>query len=360
MIIPGQLSAELAAVLAALLIPAVLAEPARRLALRYDLIDRSARHRVVFRRRIVPYLGGILVVVGTLVPALAVTGRIDIRLTAVVAGAVTVGILGFLRDLRRIALPFGMAMQAMMAFALAIGQVRLHVVQPGWLDIVLTALWVLGVANAFRLLDQVDGLLPTAVCATAVPLAAAAFVTDQPELAFLLVCFAAACCGFLLHNAPPMRIAMGASGGHFAGFLIAASAAVIRHADHATFDGMAMVMLVTSVAAVNAIVVAVVPHGLEPEWGVVRLNRLGFTLGPRLLLIFQLVGTAGAGLLAALVSGGVVNAYGTIPGALLVGLPLIVLLLQKPTPPPPPNLPRIKERHVVQPARSLVKGGLQK
>ena len=351
MIIPGQLSAELAAVLAALLIPAVLAEPARRLALRYDLIDRSARHRVVFRRRIVPYLGGILVVVGTLVPALAVTGRIDIRLTAVVAGAVTVGILGFLRDLRRIALPFGMAMQAMMAFALAIGQVRLHVVQPGWLDIVLTALWVLGVANAFRLLDQVDGLLPTAVCATAVPLAAAAFVTDQPELAFLLVCFAAACCGFLLHNAPPMRIAMGASGGHFA---------VIRHADHATFDGMAMVMLVTSVAAVNAIVVAVVPHGLEPEWGVVRLNRLGFTLGPRLLLIFQLVGTAGAGLLAALVSGGVVNAYGTIPGALLVGLPLIVLLLQKPTPPPPPNLPRIKERHVVQPARSLVKGGLQK
>ena len=246
MIIPGQLSAELAAVLAALLIPAVLAEPARRLALRYDLIDRSARHRVVFRRRIVPYLGGILVVVGTLVPALAVTGRIDIRLTAVVAGAVTVGILGFLRDLRRIALPFGMAMQAMMAFALAIGQVRLHVVQPGWLDIVLTALWVLGVANAFRLLDQVDGLLPTAVCATAVPLAAAAFVTDQPELAFLLVCFAAACCGFLLHNAPPMRIAMGASGGHFAGFLIAASAAVIRHADHATFDGMPMVMLVTS------------------------------------------------------------------------------------------------------------------
>src|SRR5690606_41791660 len=114
------------------------------------------------------------------------------------------------------------------------------------------------------------------------------------------------------------------------------------------------------VAAVNAVVCAVVPQGLEREWAVVRLSRLGFTLGPRLLLIFPLVGTAGAGSLAALVSGGVVNAYGTIPGALLVVLPLIVLRLQKPTPPPPPNLPRIKERHVVQPARSLVKGGLQK
>src|SRR5690606_26306283 len=154
----------------------------------------------------------------------------------------------------------------------------------------------LGVANAFRLLDQVDGLLPTAVCATAVPLAAAAFVTDQPELAFLLVCFAAACCGFLLHNAPPMRIAMGASGGHFAGFLIAASAAVIRHADHATFDGMPMVMLVTSVAAVNAIVVAVVPHGLEPEGGGVRLNRLGVARARGLLRILQLVRNGGDGL----------------------------------------------------------------
>lgn len=359
MLFPGSMSGELTAVLAAFLTPAVLAEPARLFALRYDLIDRSARYHIVARRRVVPYLGGVLVVTGTVVPALTITGRIDVRLTAVVAGAVTVGALGFLRDLRRIALPFGMAMQAMMAFALAISQVRLGVLDTGWLDAALTALWVLAVANAFRLLDRVDGMLPTVGCATSAPLAVAAFVTGQAELAFLLLCFAAACCGILLHHAPPMRIGMGASGGHFAGFLIGSSAAVIRHTDHAAFDGLPMVLLVTSVAAVNAIVVLVAPQTMGTGWGIVRINRLGFPLGPQLLLIFLLVGTAGAGLLAVLVSGGLMSTVGTVISTALVGMPLVVLLLQQPAPPPPPNLPRLTERHVVPPARTLVKEGVQ-
>jgi hypothetical protein len=66
-------------------------------------------------------------------------------------------------------------------------------------------------------------------------------------------------------------------------------------------------------------------------------------------------------LLAVLVSGGVLPAVGTVFGALLVGLTLVILLLQKPAPPPPsPHLPRLAERHVVPPARPLIKEGAQR
>lgn len=346
--------------LSALLIPALLVEPARRLALRYDLIDRPARHRAFTRKRLVPYLGGVVVAGGALAPAVAVTGRLDVRLTTVLAAAATISLLGLARDLRRLRLPIGPAMHATMAFAVAVGDVRLRLIEPDWLDLVLTILWVIGVANAFKLLDSTDGVLPTVAAATAVPLAASAFVTDQIELALLLLCLAAACAGFLLHNAPPARIAMGESGALFTGFFIAASAAII-HSGHDPFVGLPILMLITSVAAVDAVVVIVARHGWAwAEDGTGQLNRLGFALGPNLLLLLLLLTTAGSGLLAVLVSGGVLPAVATVIGALLVGLTLIILLLQRPAPPPPPRLPRIAERHVVPPARSLVKGGAQR
>ncbi|MEV1289626.1 hypothetical protein [Micromonospora sp. NPDC049679] len=359
MTIPGPLSAEIVAVLSALLIPALLVEPARRLALRYDLIDRPARHRAFARRRLVPYLGGAVVVAGTMLPALAITGRLDMRLTTLLAAAATISLLGFIRDLRRVRLPIGPAMHATMAFAVVIGGVRLRLIEIEWLDLVFTILWVIAVANAFKLLDSTDGVLPTVACATAVPLAASAFVTDQTEMALLLLCLAAACAGFLLHNAPPARIAMGESGAMFTGFFIAASAATI-HSGHDPFVGLPILMLITSVAAVDAVVVTVARHGWA--WAEESLSQLnvGFGLGPNVLLVLLLLTTAGSGLLAVLVAGGVLPAVSTVIGALLVGLTLIILLLQKPAPPPPPRLPRIAERHVVPPARSLVKEGAQR
>lgn len=359
MTIFAPLSAENTAVLAALLIPALLVEPVRRIGLRYNLIDRPARHRAFSPKRYVPYLGGILVTAGSLVPALAITGRLDLRLTAVVAGATTVGLLGLMRDLRGFRLPLGAATQATMAFTVAISGLRLRLIEHDWLDLALTVLWVLGVANAFRLLDRVDGMLPVLSCATAAPLAAAALVTDQIDLAFLLVCFAAANCGFLAHNAPPARIAMGESGRLFVGFLIAASA-VLVHNGHAAFDGLPILMLVTSLAAVNAVVAVVTEQGWAWTDDGPQFNRLGFALGPNLLLLITFIGAAGASLLSALVAAGVLPAFNTVTGALLAGLALIVLLLQKPLPPPPPSLPRITERHVMSPARTLVRGGTQR
>ncbi|WP_139307301.1 hypothetical protein [Micromonospora pattaloongensis] len=354
------MSTEIVAVLAALVIPALLVEPARRLALRHGLVERPARHRVFTQKRFVPRLGGVVVAAAALAPAVTVTGRLDVRLTTLLAGAATVSLLGLLRDLRRIRLPIGAATHATMAFAVAVGDVRLRLIEPSWLDLVITMLWVVGIANAFRVLDSTDGVLPTVTCATAVPLAASAFVIDQTELALLLLCLAAACAGFLLHNAPPARITMGDSGALCAGFFLAVSAAIV-HSGHGSFVGLPILMLITSVVAVDAVVVAVA--GRDRGWvedGPGRPTRLGFALGPNLLLVLLVLSTAGGGLLAVLVAGGVLPAAGTVAGALLVGTTLIVLLLQKPAPAPPPQLPRIAERHVVAPARTLVKEGAQR
>ena len=87
----------------------------------------------------------------------------------------------------------------------------------------MTVLWVVGIINAFNLMDNVDGAAGTVggVCAAGVALLAA---QEGPEvLAALAVALCGACVGFLCSNLTrPARIFLGDGGSMLLGFLVAA------------------------------------------------------------------------------------------------------------------------------------------
>src|SRR5262249_11771279 len=98
----------------------------------------------------------------------------------------------------------------------------LHWTQIAVLDMVLTLVWIVGVTNAFNLLDNMDGL-----CAGITLIAGAALLfgllgrTDVTEEIRYLAIVLGATSGFLVYNVYPASIFMGDAGSLFLGLTLA-------------------------------------------------------------------------------------------------------------------------------------------
>ena len=93
---------------------------------------------------------------------------------------------------------------------------------PEILAYVVTAIWFVGIINAFNLIDGLDGLAAGLAIIASLALTlflyiSGTYVTERQ----LLLLFAAACAGFLRHNFPPARIFMGDCGSMFIGTFFA-------------------------------------------------------------------------------------------------------------------------------------------
>jgi UDP-GlcNAc:undecaprenyl-phosphate/decaprenyl-phosphate GlcNAc-1-phosphate transferase len=91
----------------------------------------------------------------------------------------------------------------------------------GVLSLPLTLLWIVGITNAFNLIDGLDGL------ATGIGLVAlgstflVAYLLGNPEVALVCAALGGALLGFLRYNFRPARIFLGDSGSLFVGFMVA-------------------------------------------------------------------------------------------------------------------------------------------
>lgn len=84
----------------------------------------------------------------------------------------------------------------------------------------LSVVWIVGITNAFNLLDNMDGLSAGVSLITAVYVAVLYLLGGLPDYASLLFIAAGASAGFLIFNFSPARIFMGDSGSLFLGFLL--------------------------------------------------------------------------------------------------------------------------------------------
>lgn len=92
-------------------------------------------------------------------------------------------------------------------------------VLPTPVSIVITFGWVLGVINAYNLIDGLDGLCGSFSISTVLTLGVLYSLTGNPEstLCFIL---AVSIFGFLCFNWPPAKLFMGDAGSQFLGFMI--------------------------------------------------------------------------------------------------------------------------------------------
>ncbi|WP_440100724.1 MraY family glycosyltransferase [Streptosporangium sp. H16] len=333
---------------AACALSATTVVPLRRLAIRWNLTDTPGGHKV--HARPTPYIGGIAIVTGTVVPSLIALGLADLQITAIILAAVAVSVLGLIDDIAPLPAVTRLAVETAVAIGVVLSGVQATVTGT-WLDGVLTVAWIVVMTNSFNLLDNMDGTLGTVTAVTAALLAATALAQGHLALALLLCALTCACLGFLPYNWAPARVFMGDSGSLFIGFTLACSAAVLsvgRPPDAA----VAGLFLPTFLATLDTCVVFVsrMLAGRSPLQGGTdhlshRLRRTG--LGTRAVAAALGAIAAISGALCLAMALGRVSPLAATAAACVIAVALVCLLRgvsgRAPAPSPEP-LPKIRER----------------
>ncbi|HKS09267.1 MAG TPA: hypothetical protein VJS13_06925 [Pyrinomonadaceae bacterium] len=210
----------------------------RRLCQRLKLLDIPTDSRRVHRTAI-PRLGGLALYLSCLT-ALSLLPFLDNLLTQTLRStefltifipATLVLLLGAYDDLRGTNATFKFTSLALIATifytlggridALSIplfGSVEL----PPLLSFLLTVVWLVGITNAFNLIDGLDGLASGAALFSSLVILGVSISQQQPLMIVVSLVLCGAVAGFLRYNFNPASIFLGDSGALFIGFLLAA------------------------------------------------------------------------------------------------------------------------------------------
>lgn len=193
----------------------------RRAALKYGMVD-CPDGRLKHQRDPVPYLGGLAVYVAFLVSlALTFDFRQDV-LGIVLAGTLMV-MLGLVDDFGVLSVGTKLAGQFLAIFVLIKSGIRIQIAAfPEWLDLVLTVVWMLGITNAFNLLDIMDGLAAGVGLVCTAFLLVVSLLNGDTTIAFMVTALGGSLLGFLRYNFHPARIYMGDCGALFLGMMVGA------------------------------------------------------------------------------------------------------------------------------------------
>ncbi|HEV7681986.1 MAG TPA: MraY family glycosyltransferase [Pyrinomonadaceae bacterium] len=93
---------------------------------------------------------------------------------------------------------------------------------PPVIGFLITVFWLVGIANAFNLIDGMDGLASGAALFSAIVILVISLVSSNPLTIVIALVLSGALAGFLRYNFNPASIFMGDSGALSVGFLLAA------------------------------------------------------------------------------------------------------------------------------------------
>ena len=281
----------LLAFLLPLLLSLVLTPLLRALALRLGHLDKPSdlkAHKVP-----TPLLGGAAIFVSFAVSLLVMrfytsfpTGTLrDLRL--MLAGGGVMFALGLVDDLLK---PGGLAVRTKFAVQFGVALftayygIRIHFIQPDYLAFALSVLWIVGVANAFNIIDIMDGLSAGQAALAAFGFLLIAFPSEAIYVNFASAALAGAALGFLPYNfSRKYKIFMGDSGSLFCGYVLAVVAMGTRYSDVNPL-GVYAPLFILAVPIYDTVFVSVMRlrRGHSPFMGsrdhfALRLEHIGFT-----------------------------------------------------------------------------------
>jgi UDP-GlcNAc:undecaprenyl-phosphate GlcNAc-1-phosphate transferase len=348
------------AIFAASLLVALVGTPlARRTALRLDIVDvpntERKQHQVPM-----PYLGGVaiyaaflaivLIAVRAIGSAEVASAEVLEQLLAILGGATTMAVLGLFDDRYNLPALLRLGLQCLAALVLINSGVTLHFNHYPQLDGVVSFLWIVGLTNAFNLLDNMDGLSVGVAAIAAIYFFLLAYLAQPTQflVASLSAALAGACLGFLRYNFNPARIFMGDAGAYFLGFLLAAIGMKLRiylgtGSLHAVTWLIPIVVLGLPIFDTTMVTISRLRRGISPGTGgrdhtSHRLVRAGMTTRETVMTLYLVCCALGTG---SLVLTRATFAEGLALGGVLIVLGVLAFLYMERIYAAPPRQPAL-------------------
>ena len=319
---------------AAIVIWAVVRSPLGRTVVAAPRQDR-------WHTRATPLLGGVgifagfLAGIGACIAAGAAPGTKE--LAAILVGSAILFVAGFADDVRSLGPVVKLGAQVLAACCVLIGGLSLQMIGNDVIADIVAVIWLVGMTNAFNLLDNMDGL-----AATLATIAAAFFavdaVTQHPSHVVLVLALslAVACLGFLPFNLRPRgnaSVFMGDSGSQVLGFTLAAlGLASSWKVAGTTVATLVLPILVLAVPILDTTLVTIVRlldgrpiyrggrdhashrlvyHGLSEKHAVVLLGIISAALGTT-SLAYDVLGDARVTLIGVLLTFALLVQFGSL------------------------------------------------
>lgn len=216
----------LIAFLIALISSFLLTYPIKKLAYKWGVLDRPNYRKI--HTRATPRLGGLAIFIAAFLGALYLQPAHE-HLLEILLGAIVIIITGALDDrygIRPIIKLTGQLVAAsfLISSGLIIEKITLPIIGAidlGFISVLVTVLWIVGITNAINLIDGLDGLATGVTSIALTSLFVIAMIDGQLVPAYISVVLIGANIGFLYHNFFPAKIYMGDTGSNFLGYMIA-------------------------------------------------------------------------------------------------------------------------------------------
>ncbi len=233
------------------------------LANRLGAVDIPDARRV--HRQATPRIGGLAVFLSVNI-TLLLNFNYSVELKAICISGALVAALSMWDDVRGLSAPIklagqliaiGILFQSGLVLEFGLDGHLISLLGPDWgitlgffLEYLITAVWIIGIANAFNFLDGINGL--AAALAAAVCLLMGLLAASTAQLYMLLLCLAVAgsSLGFLPDNARYVRTArafLGDTGSIYLGWMMAGIAVMGEWSDASSLNAYAAPLLIFSV-----------------------------------------------------------------------------------------------------------------
>jgi len=149
--------------------------------------------------------------------------RVQSQLMGLLAGGALVFAVGLADDAlgHRFPVALKAAGQVLAAVILVASGVRTSFMPGDALDVLVTVLWIVGMTNAFNLLDNMDGLSAGVALVASAVFLVNAWALGEFFISLLLLAFIGSLFGFLFYNYNPATVFLGDCGSLFIGYVIA-------------------------------------------------------------------------------------------------------------------------------------------
>ncbi|HNW38893.1 MAG TPA: MraY family glycosyltransferase [Candidatus Omnitrophota bacterium] len=153
------------------------------------------------------------------------------KILAVLGAALIILISGVVDDLKESSVLQKFLVQSFCALFLILSGIKTDIMYLNfWGNILITFFWIVGITNAFNLLDIMDGLAGGTALIVSAAFLLIGFLSFNLNVQIFSLILCAVSAGFLIFNFPPAKIYLGNSGSHFLGLLISAVALMTHYA----------------------------------------------------------------------------------------------------------------------------------
>ncbi len=227
----------------AFIISFIATPTARNTAFRIGAVDVPRDNRRMHKKP-VARLGGLAIAAGFLLTilfnvVLSLTGfdifPADQKLLGLLGGVLIIECMGVADDIKPLKAKMKLVFQVLAAIVVVVTGTEIKIVTnpfsetgitllPSYISIPLTVLWIVGITNAFNLIDGLDGLAAgvSSIASLSLFFISILRIDEGPDIytAIMTASLAGATLGFLPYNFNPAKIFMGETGSAFLGFTL--------------------------------------------------------------------------------------------------------------------------------------------